>query len=99
MDVQIALQLDGLILLNLFIGNLNFVLLLLSNDRLLLEFNLTKVSLHFLLSFQLLMMLLFVVDMPVFLMLFLLLFDSLDRHVLLILDVLKQFIAIELFHL
>lgn len=97
--VQVALELDGLFLLDLSQGDLAFVLHLLSNHCFFLKLDLAHVPLNFLLPLKLLMMLLLVVDLPRLFLLFLSFFDALHGQILLLLDVSEQLVAIELLQL
>ena len=96
MGVQIALQLNGLLLLSLALGNLQLADMLLSYDSFLFELNFPQVPLHLLLALQLLVVLLLVVEFPALLLLLLLRFDPLDRLVLLHLDLPEQLVPVKL---
>jgi len=64
LQVEVALQLDCLLLLGLAIRDLVFILHLLPHDSFFLELNLADVSLHLFLSFQLLVVFFFVEKWP-----------------------------------
>ena len=89
----------GLLLLGFALDDLELIELLLANDSFLFEFNLTLISLHFLRSFQLLMMFFFIEKFPRLLLLTLSHFDSLIRQILLLLNGIEKFVSVELLQL
>lgn len=98
-QVELALQLDGLLFLGLALGDLLVVSLQLGDDLLFLELELPVVPLDLLRAFELLVRLLLVVNLPSLLIVAFLLMDSFLRLRLLLLQVLKQLVAVQLLDL
>ena len=95
-QIELSLQLNGLLLLVLAILDLSIVPLQLHNDFLLFEFQLASVSLDLLLALSLLIGFFLVVDLPGEFHVFFLLSHAFLRHHLLVLNTLQQLIPIKL---
>ena len=98
-QVELPLQLHGLLFLSLALGHLGIVPLQLRDHLLLLQLQLAVITLDLFRALQLLVSLLFIVDLPGLLHVPILLLNAFSGHQLLLFEVLEEFVVVQLLDL